>query len=59
MMQSWPLPIQLTGTFDPPLVVPLPTMSFEAFRAWTRSDDFPEQGRIDYLNGKDRRRYVA
>lgn len=26
--------------------------SLEAFRAWARSDDFPERGRIDYLAGR-------
>lgn len=44
--------LHLTGSFDTPLVVPLGVQSFEAFRAWTLSDDFPESGRIDYVNGK-------
>jgi len=26
--------------------------SLEAFRAWARSDDFPDRGRIDYLAGR-------
>lgn len=42
----------LNGTFDIPVVVPLTVRSFEAFRAWTLSDDFPERGRIDYVNGR-------
>ena len=44
--------LHLTGSFDPPLDVPLGVQTFEAFRAWTLSDDFPETGRIDYVNGR-------
>jgi len=44
--------LHLTGTFDVPVVVPLAVQSFEEFRAWTLSDDFPERGRIDYVNGR-------
>lgn len=28
------------------------SLEFEAFRAWSRSDDFPARGRIDYLGGE-------
>lgn len=28
------------------------TSSLEAFRRWTHSPDFPEKGRIDYLDGR-------
>jgi len=31
--------------------IPLGLSSLEEFRAWARSDDFPEQGRIDYIDG--------
>lgn len=44
--------LHLSGSFDPPLVVPLGVQSFEAFRTWTLSDDFPETGRIDYVKGR-------
>ena len=44
--------LHLTGSFDPPLIVPLDVQSFEAFRVWTLSNDFPETGRIDYVNGR-------
>lgn len=44
--------LHLSGSFDPPLEVPLGVQSFEAFRAWTLSDDFPDSGRIDYVKGR-------
>lgn len=44
--------LHVTGSFDTPLVVPLGVQSFEAFRVWTLSNDFPETGRIDYVNGR-------
>jgi Uma2 family endonuclease len=44
--------LHLTGSFDPPLIVPLGVQSFEAFRAWTLDDNFPEKGRIDYIKGR-------
>lgn len=44
--------LQLIGTFEVPLVMPLGVQSFAAFREWTLSDDFPETGRIDYINGR-------
>lgn len=44
--------LHFTGTVDVPVVVPLTVRSFEQFRAWTLSDDFPESGRIDYVNGR-------
>ncbi len=31
--------------------IPETVHRFEFFRQWTRSDEFPEQGRIDYLEG--------
>ncbi|MCE9555348.1 MAG: Uma2 family endonuclease [Planctomycetes bacterium] len=31
--------------------IPLGLSSLEQFRAWARSDDFPENGRIDYIDG--------
>lgn len=31
--------------------IPLPMESLEQFRAWALSEDFPEQGRIDYIQG--------
>jgi hypothetical protein len=35
------------GSLEIPLV-----QSLGAFRAWASSDDFPERGRIDYINGR-------
>jgi Uma2 family endonuclease len=32
--------------------IPLNLGSLEQFRKWTASDDFPEQGRIDFLTGR-------
>jgi hypothetical protein len=39
--------IALEDDFEIPLV-----SSFDEFREWARSDDFPERGRIDYLAGR-------
>ncbi len=32
--------------------VPLGLRSFDEFRRWARSDEFPEHGRIDYIDGR-------
>jgi Uma2 family endonuclease len=32
--------------------IPLTIRTLEDFREWARSDSFPEQGRIDYINGR-------
>jgi Uma2 family endonuclease len=32
--------------------IPLRVRSFQQFRRWALSDDFPEQARIDYVNGR-------
>jgi Uma2 family endonuclease len=37
---------------DGDIEVPLGDLSFEEFRRWTLSDDFPERGRFDYLRGR-------
>jgi Uma2 family endonuclease len=36
---------------DEDLRIPAEVYTLEGFRRWTKSDDFPERGRIDYLNG--------
>jgi len=36
----------------PAVMVPTTAMTLGGFRAWTRSDSFPQQGHIAYLNGK-------
>jgi Uma2 family endonuclease len=38
--------------FQNELEVPLGIASLEDFRAWARSDGFPERGRIDYIDGR-------
>lgn len=37
--------------FEEQVEIPLGIRSLADFRAWAASDDFPECGRIDYLNG--------
>src|SRR6266700_3324391 len=37
--------------FEDALRIP-PIASLDDFRRWMRSDDFPERGRIDYLQGE-------
>jgi Uma2 family endonuclease len=37
--------------FDTHLEIPLNLNSLQAFRSWITSDDAPEQGRFDYING--------
>ncbi len=32
--------------------IPYDLRTLDEFRAWTHSDDFPEQGRIDYIDGR-------
>lgn len=39
--------LEKSGSLEIPLV-----QSLDAFRAWAMSDDFPEQGRIDYIDGR-------
>jgi Uma2 family endonuclease len=38
--------------FEDRLEIPLGLRSLADFRAWALSDDFPEEGRIDYLQGR-------
>ena len=33
------------------VVIPASALTYEGFRAWTRSETFPDHGRIDYLRG--------
>ena len=40
------------GQFDAQCEIPMNLTSLEAFRAWITSDDAPEKGRIDYINGR-------
>ena len=37
--------------FEQQLRVPLGSASLDDFRTWVRSDDFPQNGRIDYIEG--------
>ena len=38
--------------FEDQVRIPLGMGSLDRFRRWARSGEFPEQGRIDYLNGE-------
>ena len=38
--------------FEERIEVPLDLRSLAEFRRWAFSDDFPERGRIDYINGR-------
>ena len=38
--------------FQEEIEIPLGIASLADFRAWARSDDFPERGRIDYIDGR-------
>lgn len=44
--------VAVTFVHDVPVEIPLGLDSLEAFRRWAVSDEFPEQGRIDYLAGR-------
>src|SRR5262245_12023841 len=37
---------------DEDLVIPAEVYDLERFRRWSQSDQFPERGRIDYLDGQ-------
>ncbi|MEE8524546.1 MAG: Uma2 family endonuclease [Thermoanaerobaculia bacterium] len=39
-------------TLDDEIRIPAEAFRFEFFRRWSRSEDFPERGRIDYLEGE-------
>lgn len=41
-----------TISFEDRIEIPLDLRTLDEFRAWTHSDDFPEQGRIDYIDGR-------
>lgn len=41
-----------TIILDDHVEIPLTLDSLAAFRAWAVSDEFPEQGRVDYLGGR-------
>ena len=41
----------LSVIIDEHLTIPLGIRTLEDFRCWTRSDAFPERGRIDFVNG--------
>jgi Uma2 family endonuclease len=48
-----PMPPSLPAfVFDGRLRVPPGVVDLATFRAWTYSDDFPEEGRIDFLDGE-------
>ncbi len=51
-MQNMEHTLSITGDFPTAFTLPVPAMSFEQFREWTQSDDFPEKGRIDYVAGR-------
>jgi Uma2 family endonuclease len=38
--------------FDAQIEIPMNLSSLEAFRAWITSDNAPEKGRIEYINGR-------
>jgi Uma2 family endonuclease len=38
--------------FDSHVEIPMNLNSLQAFRSWITSDDAPEQGRFDYINGR-------
>jgi Uma2 family endonuclease len=37
---------------DPAVRIPASAATFEGFRAWATSDDFPEHGRFSFINGE-------
>lgn len=41
-----------TVLFEEQVEVPLSIQTLEDFRRWALSDDFPERGRIDYIDGR-------
>src|SRR5947208_1816919 len=40
-----------TAVDGPLIIIPPTAHTLEGFRAWYATDDFPEEGRIDYLAG--------
>lgn len=42
----------LTVVFEERVEIPMALRSLADFRRWATSDDFPEQGRIDYIGGR-------
>lgn len=47
-----PPPAVETSPSDYPIVVPETAHKLDGFRAWAHSDDFPERGRIEFINGR-------
>ena len=41
-----------TISFEDRVEIPLDLRTLDEFRAWTHSAEFPEQGRIDYIDGR-------
>ncbi len=46
------IPVKVINRFGDEVRVPEWVMDLESFRRWTDSDAFPEEGRIDYLQGE-------
>lgn len=44
--------IMASVIFEEQVEVPLEIHSLDDFRRWTRSDDFPQTGRIDWIDGR-------
>jgi Uma2 family endonuclease len=40
-----------TAVLEEPISIPAWVVDLDSFRRWARSDEFPENGRISYLNG--------
>ena len=45
-------PMATIVNFDNPFEMPLSLQSLEDFRRWSHSGQFPETGRIDYVDGR-------